>query len=193
MSISSIHTKAMRILPTKLDGVTIIEPLVHTDDRGNFAEVWERDRYAREGMPAEWRQDNIVYSRHGVLRGMHLQHPNAQHKLVTAVVGEIFDVNIDVRRGSPTFGQWVGVRLTGENRRQVSVSPGFAHGYLVLSEHSVVTYKCSTRFDPSVERAIRWDDPTIGIEWPISPTAVSAKDQAAELFSEIDMSLLPTY
>jgi dTDP-4-dehydrorhamnose 3,5-epimerase len=153
----------MEFRTTELDGVVVIEPRIARDDRGAFFEAWERDRYADLGLPAEWRQDNVVYSVRGVLRGLHFQHPNPQHKLVFAVQGEIFDVAVDVRRGSPTFGRWVGETLSAVNNRQMSVAPGFAHGYLVLSEAAVVAYKCSTRYAAAAERVIRWDDPAIAI------------------------------
>jgi dTDP-4-dehydrorhamnose 3,5-epimerase len=178
---------------TALDGVLVIEPKVFHDDRGLFFEAWELERYAALGLPSEWRQDNVVHSRRGVLRGMHFQHPNGQHKLVYALEGEIFDVAIDVRRGSPTFGQWVGETLTAENRRQLSVAPGFAHGYLVLSDFAVVAYKCSTRYDPAAERVIRWDDPELAIAWPGRATLVAPRDASARRLGELAPSELPDF
>ncbi len=167
----------MHAEPTPLDGVTIIRPKRFPDERGAFFESWERDRYAALGLPSEWRQDNVVHSTAGVLRGMHFQHPRGQHKLVTVLAGEIFDVAVDVRRNSPTFGKWFGTVLSADNGAQLSIAPGFAHGYLVLSETSIVSYKASERYDASVERALRWDDGDVAIAWPTRPTIVSAKDR----------------
>jgi len=182
----------MNVVETSLPGVLILEPKAWPDDRGSFYESWERERYAAAGLPSDWRQDNTVESKYGVLRGMHFQHPHPQHKLVYCVVGEILDVAVDVRRDSPTFGKWVGVRLSAENRRQLSVPAGFAHGYQVLSERSVVIYKCSTRYEPAFERSLRWNDPTVGIEWPIEPTAVAPKDRNAPLLAEYAPDQLPS-
>jgi dTDP-4-dehydrorhamnose 3,5-epimerase len=181
----------MRSESTPLEGVTIIEPARFPDARGVFFESWERDRYAAAGLPVEWRQDNIVHSTRGILRGMHFQHPRGQHKLVTAIVGEIFDVAIDIRRGSPTFGRWFGATLSAENGRQLSIGPGFAHGYLVTSETSIVAYKCSERYDATVEHSVRWDDPEIAIAWPGTPTVISPKDAAARMLRELSPNDLP--
>jgi dTDP-4-dehydrorhamnose 3,5-epimerase len=182
----------MRVEHTSLPGVLVIEPTTHPDDRGAFFESWERDRYAEHGLPTEWRQDNAVESKRGVLRGMHFQHPNPQHKLVYVLVGEIFDVAVDVRFGSPTFGKWFGTNLSAGNRRQLSVPPGFAHGYQVLSERSVVIYKCSHRYDPASERGLRWNDPAIAIDWPIAPTIIAPRDAAAPLLADYAPETLPT-
>ncbi len=181
----------MHVEETSLSGVLVIQPAVFRDDRGSFSESWEQDRYAAFGLPASWRQDNVVHSVQGVLRGLHFQYPRGQHKLVSVIVGEIFDVAVDIRRESPTFGKWTGVVLSAENRRQLSVPPGFAHGYQVLSERSIVSYKCSERFDPACERSIRWDDEQIAVEWPMTPTLISPKDLAAGRLADIARDLLP--
>lgn len=181
----------MHVEKTALDGVLIIRPKVHGDNRGVFFESWERDRYAEAGLPAEWRQDNVVKSHRGVLRGLHFQYPHGQHKLITAYSGEIFDVTVDLRVGSPSFGQWIGVLLSGENRCQLSIPVGFAHGYLVLSDQAIVGYKASTRYDPASERCLRWDDPRVGIDWPAEPTTIAPRDAAGLTLDAFPPEALP--
>lgn len=183
----------MKTIPTALPGVVIIEPAVHGDARGAFFESWERDRYADLGLPAEWRQDNVVHSKRGVLRGMHLQHPNAQQKLLSVLSGRVFDVAVDVRRGSPTFGKWVGEELSADNHLQLAVPEGFAHGYLVLSDAATVMYKCSRRYDPKSERVLRWDDPDIAIDWPAVPTSIAERDRAGLLLRDFAPGDLPEF
>ncbi len=181
----------MHVEETSLPGVLVIQPTAFADDRGWFFESWEQERYAALGLPTSWRQDNLVYSARGVLRGLHFQYPRGQHKLVSAIVGEIFDVAVDIRRDSPTFGHWVGVRLSAENRKQLSVPPGFAHGYQVLSERAIVSYKCSERYEPTVERSIRWSDPRIAVDWPLEVGLLSAKDRAAPSLDALARDALP--
>lgn len=157
------------------------------DARGSFAELW-RDADARaDGLP-RFVQDNIAHSRRGVVRGLHFQNPRPQAKLVSVILGEVFDVAVDVRVGSPTFGRWLAYTLSEANGRQLYIPPGFAHGYQTVSERSVVLYKCSDYYAPDVERAVRWNDEAVGIEWPIADAIVSARDTNApplrDLFGE---------
>lgn len=184
----------MKVIATAIPGVSIIEPKVFGDARGWFLETWQQERYAAHGLPAALVQDNQAYSRHGVLRGLHFQHPHAQGKLVQVIAGEVFDVAVDVRRGSPWFGHWVGVYLSGENRRQLWVPEGFAHGYYVTGADALFSYKCSDYYHPATELAVRWDDPDIAVEWPLTaPPALSEKDRTAALLGEIPLERLPPY
>jgi dTDP-4-dehydrorhamnose 3,5-epimerase len=183
----------MKVIETTIPGVLVIEPKVFGDERGWFLESWQARRYADRGVPAEMVQDNQAYSRHGVLRGLHIQHPHAQGKLVQVLRGEVFDVAVDVRRGSPSFGRWVGVALSGENRRQLWVPPGFAHGYCVTGEDALFTYKCTDYYHPENELSVAWDDPAIAIEWPLTGDPVlSQKDAGAPRLSEIPAQRLPS-
>jgi len=182
----------MNVIETAIPGVLIVEPKVFGDERGYFLETWQRERYAAIGIPANLVQDNQAYSRQGVLRGLHLQHPHAQGKLVQVMRGEVFDVAVDVRCDSPWFGRWVGVLLSGENKRQFWVPPGFAHGYYVTSEEALFTYKCSDYYHPENELSVAWNDPAIGIEWPlIGDPVLSTKDAAALRLSDIPPQRLP--
>lgn len=174
----------MRVSETSLPGVLVLDPAVHRDERGHFLETWNCERFRAAGLGVEFVQCNQVRSRRGVLRGLHFQTGRPQAKLVWAVSGEIFDVAVDVRRGSPGFGAWVGLTLSGENHRQVFVPPGFAHGYFVLSESAEVAYLCSDTYWPAGDRGIRWDDPAIGIAWPAGDKLLSAKDSALPLLAE---------
>ncbi|MBV5275988.1 dTDP-4-dehydrorhamnose 3,5-epimerase [Lamprocystis purpurea] len=184
----------MNVITTDIPGAIIIEPKVWGDERGFFLETYRAGPYAEFGIRAPLVQDNLSYSRRGVLRGLHCQHPGAQGKLVQVYAGEVFDVAVDVRRGSPTFGRWVGVTLSGENKRQFWVPAGFAHGFLVTSETALFGYKCSDYYRPETEFSVRWDDPAIGIAWPLESQAapeLSLKDQAAPSLSEIPSERLP--
>lgn len=171
----------------------VIEPAVFGDARGFFMESWNKVRYTEAGIPADFVQDNISLSQCGVLRGLHFQNPNAQGKLVYVLQGEVFDVVVDIRAGSPTFGRWVGQTLSGENKRQIYVPSGFAHGFCVVSEQALFAYKCTDTYNPAAEGSVRWDDPEIGIQWPVSAPSLSAKDQAAPLLSEWPTARLPAY
>ena len=182
----------MKFQPTAIPGVLLIEPDVHRDDRGFFLETYHRDKYRQGGLDAEFVQDNHSRSVAGTLRGLHAQLKRPQGKLVRAVRGEIFDVAVDIRRGSPTFGHWVGERLSDDNFRQLWVPPGFAHGFCVLSEIAEVEYKCTTLFDRDDEIALAWDDPDLAIDWPISTPSLSAKDRAASRLAEA-AERLPVY
>jgi len=182
----------MKFQPTAIPGVLLIEPDVHRDDRGFFLETYHRDKYRQGGLDAEFVQDNHSRSVAGTLRGLHAQLKRPQGKLVRAVRGEIFDVAVDIRRGSPTFGHWVGERLSDDNFRQLWLPPGFAHGFCVLSEIAEVEYKCTTLFDRDDEIALAWDDPDLAIDWPISTPSLSAKDRAASRLAEA-AERLPVY
>ena len=181
----------MQFLPTKIPDVLIIEPKVSGDERGFFMETYREERFAQAGIRAIFVQDNHSGSRQGVLRGLHYQIKQPQGKLVRVVVGEGFDVAVDLRRSSPTFAHWVGVHLSAQNRRQVWVPPGFAHGIYILSEWAEIFYKTSDYYAPQWERTLLWNDPTVGIDWPLLPdvpVALSPKDlqgsdlNQAELF-----------
>ena len=141
----------MNVIETKLPGVLIVEPKVFGDDRGYFFETWQKSRYEAMGIKGKFVQDNVSFSAHGVLRGLHYQHPHDQGKLVSVLQGEVFDVAVDIRVGSPTFGQWVGVHLSGDNYRQLWIPPGFAHGFCVLSDTALVAYKCTDYYAPGAE------------------------------------------
>ena len=176
----------MKVLETPLAGVLIIEPKVFGDQRGFFLETWSRSRYAEAGIDVDFVQDNLSFSSRGVLRGLHFQNPLAQGKLVYVLAGEVFDVAVDLRRGSPTFGRWHGVVLSGENKRQYWVPPGFAHGFCVTSETALFAYKCTELYAPLNERSIRWDDPALAIDWPVTEPQVSDKDRVAPFLADID-------
>jgi dTDP-4-dehydrorhamnose 3,5-epimerase len=177
---------------TTLPGVLIFEPDVFGDARGFFLETYNRARYEKHGLPA-FVQDNLSYSERGVLRGLHFQHPKAQGKLVSVLQGEVFDVAVDVRVGSPSFGEWTGVYLSGENKRQLYVPEGFAHGFVVTGDAALFHYKCTACYSPQTERSVLWNDPEIGIEWPVDEPALSAKDRAALPLGEIPAERLPRY
>jgi dTDP-4-dehydrorhamnose 3,5-epimerase len=168
----------MRFYPTMLPEVIVVEPCIFHDERGSFLESYHAQKFAEAGISARFVQDNHAYSRHGILRGLHMQHWFPQGKLVRCIEGEIFDVAVDARRGSKTFGRWVGERLSARNLSQLWVPPGFLHGYCVLSERAQVEYKCTELYHPEDEVGVLWDDPEIGISWPISTPALSAKDAA---------------
>ena len=168
----------MKVIQTEVPGVLIVEPKVFGDARGFFFENYSQERYAAAGIPEQFVQDNVSLSQRGVLRGLHLQWPNPQGKLVSVLRGEVYDVAVDVRVGSPSFGQWVGVTLSCENRRQFWVPPGFAHGFQVVSDEALFAYKCTDYYHPEFEASIAWDDPELGIRWPVANPSLSAKDRA---------------
>ena len=182
----------MKIIPTRLPGVVVVEPAVHRDDRGYLTEVWNQRRFDDAGLPVRFVQDNLSSSKRGVLRGLHYQWPAAQGKLVSALQGEVYDVAVDIRADSPTFGEWVGVTLSAENKHQIYVPPGFAHGFVVLSESALVLYKCSEFYTPSDEGSVLWDDPAIGIDWPIANPTLAAKDAAAPRLADLPEDRRPT-
>ena len=182
----------MRLLPTGLPGVVIIEPAVHRDGRGFFLETYHQRKFAMHGIPGPFVQDNHSHSVRGTLRGLHAQQQRPQGKLVRAVDGEMFDVAVDIRRGSPTFRRWVAVVLSGENFRQLYIPPGFAHGFCVLSEWVDVEYKCTDFYEPGDELTVAWNDPAIGVSWPFAEPILSAKDAAAPPLSAV-LDRLPVY
>lgn len=182
----------MMFRATSVPGVLVVEPVVHRDDRGFFLETYHREKYRQGGLDAVFVQDNHSRSVAHTLRGLHAQLRRPQGKLVRAVRGEIFDVAVDIRRGSPTFGRWVGERLSEDDFRQLWVPPGFAHGFCVLSEIAEVEYKCTALYDRDDELSIAWDDPEIGIEWPLPEPILSAKDAAAPRLAEV-AERLPEY
>ncbi len=183
----------MRSFETALPGVMLVEPDVFGDDRGYFFETYRQPRYQEAGIGETFVQDNVSFSQRGVLRGLHIQNPNPQGKLVFVLAGTIFDVAVDVRRGSPTFGQWVGAELSTVNRRQIYVPPGFAHGFCVTSETALVCYKCTDIYNPAAEFSILWNDPDLRIDWPIEAPILSGKDAQAARLAEIDPSRLVPY
>ena len=174
----------MRIFQSKIQGVVIIEPDVYPDPRGFFLEYYNANKYRIAGIGDPFVQDNHSRSAQGTLRGLHLQREHPQAKLVRVIEGEIFDVAVDLRRRSKTFGQWVGMRMSAANFRQIYVPAGFAHGFCVMSPEAQVEYKCADYYYPKDEMAIRWDDPEIGVQWPICDPILSAKDAAAPLFKD---------
>jgi dTDP-4-dehydrorhamnose 3,5-epimerase len=175
----------MKVTPCELSGLLVIEPAVFGDQRGFFMETWNRRRYEEAGVPGNFVQDNLSFSRRGILRGLHFQNPNPQGKLVSVLQGEVFDVAVDLRQSSSTFGRWQAARLSGENKRQFFVPAGFAHGFLVLSETALFHYKCSEYYSPKDELTLRWDDPAIGIQWPMNQPSLSAKDAKGLLLREL--------
>jgi dTDP-4-dehydrorhamnose 3,5-epimerase len=182
----------MKVSKTELPGVLVITPDVYGDDRGYFVETWRSRRYAELGLPESFVQDNLSMSRRGILRGLHLQHPNGQGKLVQVVHGEVFDVAVDVRVGSPTFGRWVGTVLSRDNHKQVWVPPGFAHGFCVMSGMALFSYKCSEVYHRDSEIGVAWDDPELGIEWPVREPELSRKDAEFPRLSDIPRDRLPS-
>lgn len=183
----------MRVQETELPGVLLIEPDVFGDDRGFFTELYRSTRYAEQGIAAQFVQDNLSFSRRGVLRGLHLQHPNDQAKLVFVLQGEVFDVVVDVRAGSPSFGRWVGCTLSSESRQQLFIPEGFAHGFCVTSETALFSYKCSAIYDADSELTVLATDPEIGIEWPVGGALLSERDAAAPRLAEIPRECLPAF
>ncbi len=182
----------MRFGPAAIPGVVIIEPDVYQDPRGFFLETYHAEKYRGAGIQGAFVQDNHSRSVQGTLRGLHLQFRHPQGKLVRVIEGEIFDVAVDVRRGSPTFGRWVGVTLSAGNFRQCYLPPGFAHGFAVVSPVAQVEYKCTEIYDPKGELGIAWNDPAIGIEWPIADPLLSDRDARNPLLSAV-IDQLPAF
>jgi dTDP-4-dehydrorhamnose 3,5-epimerase len=179
---------------TSLPGVVLIELAAFGDDRGFFLETWHEARYREAGLPTAFVQDNVSRSAQGVVRGLHFQEPQAQGKLVSALEGEIYDVAVDVRVGSPRFGSWMGSVLSDRNHHQLYIPEGFAHGFCVVSETALVSYKCTRPYTPRAERTLLWNDPGIGIQWPVARPRVSANDAAGKPLRELaDQGLLPRY
>jgi dTDP-4-dehydrorhamnose 3,5-epimerase len=181
----------MKVTPTELPEVLLIEPKVHGDSRGFFAETFQARRYAEAGVPGPFVQDNLSRSVRGTLRGLHFQEPKPQGKLVQVLRGTVWDVAVDVRRGSPRFGRWVAVELSESAPRQLWIPPGFAHGFCVLSESADFFYKCTELYSPECERSVAWNDPAIGLPWPVKEPLLSAKDRDAPRLG--DAPVLPAY
>lgn len=176
----------MELIETAIDGVLIIEPRVHGDERGFFLESWNARTFAQAGLDLDFVQDNHSRSGRGILRGLHYQQPNPQGKLVRVVSGAVFDVAVDLRRSSPTFSKWVGVELSARNHRMLWVPPGMAHGFLCLEDGTDFLYKCTGYYDAESEHSLLWNDPEIGIEWPLNglEPQLSTKDEAAKTLAE---------
>ena len=180
----------MQFIPTSIPDVILIKSKVFGDSRGFFMETYRENLFVEAGIPDRFVQDNHSGSQQGTLRGLHYQIRKTQGKLVRVVVGELFDVAVDIRRSSPTFGEWVGEVLSAENKRQLWVPPGFAHGFYVLSEWAEIAYKATDYYAPEWDRSILWNDPDIGVDWPILPDSqplLSAKDQQGKLLAEADL------
>jgi dTDP-4-dehydrorhamnose 3,5-epimerase len=181
------HPPRLKITSTTLPGVLILEPQLFADARGWFIETFNAARFAEHGLPDTFAQDNHSYSTRGVVRGLHYQLEQPQGKLVRCTRGAILDVAVDIRRGSPTFGQWTAVELSAENRRMLWIPPKFAHGFSVLSEDADVLYKCTTPWHQPSDRSLLWNDPTLGIDWQVEQPSLSPKDAAAKPLAEADL------
>ena len=183
----------MKVTETALPGVLLVEPAVFGDARGFFLETYHAARYADAGIGAGFVQDNVSRSRRGVLRGLHYQLPHPQGKLVQVLEGEVWDVAVDIRRGSPTFGRWVGEYLSADTKRQLWIPPGFAHGFVVTSDEALFMYKCTELYRAEYDRAVLWNDPAIGIDWPSGAVTLSEKDQRAPALASVPPAQLPPY
>jgi dTDP-4-dehydrorhamnose 3,5-epimerase len=183
----------VEIVKKQLDGVLILEPRVFDDDRGFFMEAYHKEKCVKLGISVDFVQDNLSFSRAGTLRGLHYQHPHDQAKLVQVLVGHVFDVTVDIRKNSSTFGKWFGIHLSDENRKQVFVPEGFAHGFCVLSDTALFSYKCSDLYAPDCEGGVLWSDPDIGIDWPVKGPILSEKDARYPRLRDIPMERLPGY
>ena len=178
---------------TSLPGVVLIKPRLYSDARGFFAETWSAPRYGAQGIPDTFVQDNVSRSQRGVVRGLHLQHPFGQGKLVCALVGALYDVVLDVRVGSPTFGRWSAVPLDGGALQQLYIPPGFAHGFCALTDDTLFSYKCTDIYHPETELGVLWSDPDLAITWPVEAPTVSAKDAKFSRLRDIDRARLPKF
>ncbi|MHC9015721.1 dTDP-4-dehydrorhamnose 3,5-epimerase [Stenotrophomonas bentonitica] len=183
----------MKLIETAMSGCKVIEPAVFGDDRGFFFETWNADRFGEHGLPTAFVQSNVSGSAKGVLRGLHYQWPRPQGKLVTVLEGEVYDVAVDIRRGSPTFGRWEAVVLSAENKRQFWIPEGFAHGFAVLSERALFSYLCTDVYVKESDAGIRWNDADIAVDWPISAPTLSAKDEVAPFLKDIPEDRLPVF
>ena len=181
----------MKVLDTPLPGVKLIEPAVYGDARGYFFEAFNRGRFGEHGLPTDFPQANTSRSARGVLRGLHHQWPKPQGKLVSVLEGSVFDVAVDIRRSSATFGQWFGAELSVDNHRMMYVPPGFLHGFVVTSEYATFSYLCTELYDASCDRSVAWNDPDIGVEWPTQSPLLSGKDQQAPRLKDVALHDLP--
>lgn len=182
----------MRVTQIDIPGVLLFEPVLLSDHRGAFVETYHEDRYRNAGIRERFVQDNYSRSIRHTLRGLHFQEPQAQGKLVMALEGTVFDVVVDIRKGSPTFGKWYGVELSGDNLRQMYIPPGCAHGFCVTSASASFLYKCTAYYSPEHDRGVRWNDTALGIPWPISQPILSRKDENLRTLNAIDQDL-PVY
>ena len=183
----------MKVIETDLPGVLILEPKVFEDNRGFFMQTYQQEQYIQAGIDCTFVQDNLSLSSRHTLRGLHYQEPHGQAKLVQVMEGEIYDVAVDIRVGSPTFGKWIGAVLSSENKRQLFIPAGFAHGFVVTSERAIFVYKCSDYYAPAAESSIIFSDPDLGIPWPGQDFQLSQKDQASPLLKHIPVDRLPQY
>ena len=183
----------MKIIKTPLPGCVVIEPVVHGDARGFFYESFHAGKFAEHGLDLRFVQGNVSRSARGVLRGLHYQWPNPQGKLVSVLEGEVYDVAVDIRVGSPTFGQWAAAVLSADNKRHFWIPEGFAHGFAVLSEHATFTYQCTALYDRDADAGICWNDAAIGVDWPIAEPILSDKDAKAPFLANVARERLPTY
>ena len=184
----------MQVIRSELPGVLVLEPKVFGDARGFFYESFNARAFEQAtGLACEFVQDNHSRSQRGVLRGLHYQVQQAQGKLVRVTAGEVFDVVVDLRSSSPSFGRWLGVHLSAENKRQVWVPEGFAHGFVTLSERAVFTYLCTATYDAAADANVRWDDPRLAIDWPVTDPQLSGKDAAAPLLDDVALDRLPIF
>ncbi|MFC1675987.1 dTDP-4-dehydrorhamnose 3,5-epimerase [Planctomycetota bacterium] len=181
----------MKVIETELAGVLIFEPGVFSDSRGAFMETWRENSYRDAGITEKFVQDNVSFSQNRTLRGLHYQWPNPQGKLVTVLAGCVLDVAVDIRRGSANFGKWVSVELSDENHRQMYIPPGFAHGFCVVSETAVFSYKCTDYYNGPAEGGVIWNDPDLGIDWPIDEPLLSEKDLCYSQLKDIAEDKLP--
>jgi dTDP-4-dehydrorhamnose 3,5-epimerase len=181
----------MKVMETGIPGLVVIEPQVHGDRRGFFMETWNASRYRAHGLPDAFVQSNLSKSGAGVIRGLHYQQPQPQGKLVYVLEGRVFDVAVDIRSDSPTFRQWAGVELSSDNHRQMYVPEGFAHGFCVLGESALLMYLCTSEYHAEYDAAIAWNDPDIGIRWPLENGRLSKKDAAAPRLADIPADRLP--
>jgi dTDP-4-dehydrorhamnose 3,5-epimerase len=183
----------MKVKETKLVGVLVLEPDVFSDERGFFLETWNSARYENAGIEGTFVQDNISFSKRGVLRGLHFQYPQSQGKLIQILSGEVVDIAVDIRVGSPTFGHWVSEVLSDANHRQIYIPPGFAHGYCVTSETAIFSYKCTDYYNPETENGIIWNDPDLNIDWPIKEPILSPKDKEYPRLKDFQPDKLPNF
>ncbi len=183
----------MKITPTALPEVLLVEPDVFGDERGYFIETWQKQRYADLGLAVDFVQDNLSFSQQNILRGLHVQNPYSQGKLVHVLQGEVFDVAVDIRRDSPNFGRWVGVYLSEHNHHQLYIPEGFAHGFCVTSPSALFAYKCTELYHPEAEFTIAWDDADINIRWPVTNPILSKKDLDGWRLKDVIPSKLPLY
>lgn len=183
----------MKVTHLAIPGLAVIEPQVFGDARGFFYEAWNQARYAEHGIVFDVVQSNLSRSARGVLRGLHYQWPNPQGKLVSVLEGEVWDVAVDIRRGSPTYGRWEAVVLNADNKRQFWIPEGFAHGFVATSEHATFAYLCTAPYDKAADAVLRWDDAALAIDWPVTTPSLSDKDARAPFLAEVAPERLPVY